>query len=39
MKILLINHYAFPPTQPGGTRHYALARALQALGHQPTIVA
>jgi len=39
MKILLINHYAFPPTQPGGTRHYALARALQALGHQPAIVA
>jgi len=39
MKILLINHYALPPSQPGGTRHHALARALQALGHQPTIVA
>lgn len=39
MKILLINHYALPPSQPGGTRHHALARALQALGHQPTIIA
>ncbi len=39
MKILLINHYAFPPSQPGGTRHHALAKALTALGHQPVIVA
>jgi glycosyltransferase involved in cell wall biosynthesis len=39
MKILLINHYAFPPSQPGGTRHHALARALTAMGHQPTLVA
>lgn len=39
MKILLINHYAFPPTQPGGTRHYSLARELMAMGHQVTIAA
>ena len=39
MKILMINHYAFPPTQPGGTRHYSLARALMAMGHQVTIAA
>ena len=39
MKILMINHYAFPPSQPGGTRHYSLARALMAMGHQPTIAA
>ena len=39
MKILLVNHYALPPSQPGGTRHYSLAKALLARGHQPTIVA
>jgi glycosyltransferase involved in cell wall biosynthesis len=39
MRILLVNHYAFPPTQPGGTRHYSLARALAAMGHQPVIAA
>jgi glycosyltransferase involved in cell wall biosynthesis len=39
MKILLVNHYALPPTQPGGTRHHLLAKGLIALGHQPTIVA
>jgi len=39
MKILMVNHYAFPPTQPGGTRHYSLARALMAMGHQVTIAA
>jgi glycosyltransferase involved in cell wall biosynthesis len=39
MKILLVNHYAFPPSQPGGTRHYSLARALMAMGHQVTIAA
>jgi glycosyltransferase involved in cell wall biosynthesis len=39
MKILLVNHYAFPPTQPGGTRHYSLARALMAQGHHPAIAA
>jgi glycosyltransferase involved in cell wall biosynthesis len=39
MKILLVNHYAFPPSQPGGTRHYSLARALMAMGHQAAIAA
>ncbi len=39
MKILLINHYALPPSQPGGTRHYSLAKALMARGHEPTLVA
>ncbi len=39
MRILLVNHYAFPPTQPGGTRHHSLARALMAMGHQATVAA
>jgi glycosyltransferase involved in cell wall biosynthesis len=39
MKILLVNHYAFPPTQPGGTRHHVLAKALMAMGHRPAIAA
>jgi len=39
MNILLVNHYALPPSQPGGTRHYSLARALMARGHRVTIAA
>lgn len=39
MKILLINHYAIPPTEAGGTRHYSLAKELIALGHEVHIIA
>jgi glycosyltransferase involved in cell wall biosynthesis len=39
MRILLVNHYAAPPSEPGGTRHFTLARELMALGHQVTIAA
>lgn len=39
MNILLINHYALAPDQPGGTRHFSLARALTGLGHRVTLVA
>jgi glycosyltransferase involved in cell wall biosynthesis len=39
MRILLVNHYALPPTQPGGTRHFSLAKVLLAMGHQPVIAA
>jgi glycosyltransferase involved in cell wall biosynthesis len=39
MNIWLINHYAIPPGQPGGTRHYDLARELIATGHRPLIIA
>lgn len=39
MKILIINHYAIPPSQAGGTRHYSLAKELIARGHQVKIVA
>jgi len=39
MKIWFINHYAIPPSQPGGTRHYTLARELIGQGHEVTIFA
>ena len=39
MNIWLINHYALPPTQPGGTRHYCLARDLIDKGHQVSVIA
>ena len=39
MRILLVNHYAAPPSEPGGTRHFTLARELMARGHQVTLVA
>jgi glycosyltransferase involved in cell wall biosynthesis len=37
--VVLVNHYAVPPTDPGGTRHYSLARRLVAHGWRMTIVA
>jgi glycosyltransferase involved in cell wall biosynthesis len=39
MKILIINHYAIPPVESGGTRHYSLAKELIAGGHQVHIAA
>ena len=39
MNIWLINHYAFPPTEPGGTRHYSHAAELIRRGHQVQIIA
>lgn len=39
MNIWIINHYAIPSGQPGGTRHYDLARELMAAGHRPLIIA
>jgi len=39
MRVWLINHYAVPPSEPGGTRHYALARELIRKGHDVTIIA
>lgn len=39
MKLLIINHYAIPPSQAGGTRHYSLAKELIARGHQVKVVA
>jgi glycosyltransferase involved in cell wall biosynthesis len=39
MKILMINHYALPPSQAGGTRHFSLAKGLIGRGHEVVIVA
>lgn len=39
MNIWLINHYALPPTEAGGTRHYSHARELIGRGHDVQIVA
>ena len=39
MRVWLINHYALPPSEPGWTRHYALARELIRSGHDVTIIA
>ncbi len=39
MKIWLINHYAVPPTQAGGTRHFSLSRELIRKKHRVTIIA
>jgi glycosyltransferase involved in cell wall biosynthesis len=39
MKIWFINHYALPPSEAGGTRHYSHARELISRGHEVTIVA
>ena len=39
MKILLVNAYATPPSEPGGTRHFSLAKALTELGHEVVIAA
>lgn len=39
MRVWLINHYALPPSEPGGTRHYSLARELIRNGHDVTVIA
>jgi glycosyltransferase involved in cell wall biosynthesis len=39
MRVWLVNHYALPPSEPGWTRHYALARELIRSGHDVTIIA
>jgi glycosyltransferase involved in cell wall biosynthesis len=39
VNIWLINHYALPPTDAGGTRHYSHARELIRRGHDVQIIA
>ena len=39
MRIWILNHYATPPDQPAGTRHYDIGRVLAAQGHDVTIFA
>lgn len=39
MRCWWINHYAIPPSEPGGTRHYSMAKKLRAHGIEVTIIA
>ena len=39
MNLWMINHYAVPPTMPGGTRHHELAKRLASRGWDVTLVA
>ena len=39
VRIWILNHYASPPDQPAGTRHYDLSRVLARQGHDVTIFA
>jgi glycosyltransferase involved in cell wall biosynthesis len=39
MRVLIVNHYAIPPTFGGGTRHFSLAKELERAGHEVLIVA
>src|SRR5260370_2581184 len=39
MRVWLINHYGLPPSEPGWTRHYALARELIRSGHDVRLIA
>lgn len=39
MKLLIVNHYAVPPTEGGGTRHAAIGAELVRRGHEVVIVA
>ena len=39
MRIWILNHYASPPDQPAGTRHYDFGRVLASQGHEVTIFA
>ena len=38
-RVWIINHFAIPPSESGGTRHYSLARELLNHGFHPTIIA
>ena len=39
MKIWIVCHAAVSGADPGGTRHFSLAKELRRLGHEPTIFA
>lgn len=39
MRIWIVNHTALPPAEPGGTRHYSLARELGHRGHDVLVIA
>jgi glycosyltransferase involved in cell wall biosynthesis len=39
MKVWIVNQYALPPTQSGGTRHFSLAKGLRDEGIEVEIIA
>jgi glycosyltransferase involved in cell wall biosynthesis len=39
MNVWIVNQYAIPPSQPGITRHFSLAAALNRRGHNVTLIA
>jgi glycosyltransferase involved in cell wall biosynthesis len=39
MNIWIVNQYAIPPSQPGITRHFSFAAALNQRGHDVTLIA
>lgn len=39
MRVWIVNYTALPPSEPGGTRHYSLARELRRRGHEVLVVA
>jgi glycosyltransferase involved in cell wall biosynthesis len=39
MRIWIVNYTALPPSEPGGTRHYSIARELIRRGHEVVVVA
>ena len=39
LRVAIVNQFAIPPTEAGGTRHHSLARALLARGHEVVIIA
>ena len=39
MRVWVVNQFAVPPTQSGGTRHFALAKEMGKLGAETSIIA
>jgi len=39
VRVWVVNQFAVPPTQSGGTRHFALAKEMRKLGAETSIVA
>src|SRR5438552_2694154 len=39
VRMMIVNHYAIPPSIGGGTRHFSLAKELERAGHDVVIVA
>jgi glycosyltransferase involved in cell wall biosynthesis len=39
MQIWIVNHYSVPPNEPGGTRHFSLAKGMNKYGISSTLIA